>query len=198
MHHSWRGKRSRHSRCMRNPQFHVSGKRPMESRSYTLYLFKTIAVYSRHIFFCCVLPLSCDDVQIFQRSKEQTLSTHEQTAFCWLSYAGCTKLPLYMHSNESNSKWNTISYLMIFRLVKYMIYPNNTFPIHWYCQTETNKGKHILLNKINFDQTKQWIFLFTPFTCEMYPSPLPQLCLAAFVYFCRWYVWILWFMCCMS
>ena len=25
----WRGKRSRHSRCMRNPQFYVSGKRPM-------------------------------------------------------------------------------------------------------------------------------------------------------------------------
>ena len=25
----WRGKRSRHSRCMRKPQFNVSGKRPM-------------------------------------------------------------------------------------------------------------------------------------------------------------------------
>ena len=25
----WRGKRFRHSRCMRNPQFYVSGKRPM-------------------------------------------------------------------------------------------------------------------------------------------------------------------------
>ena len=25
----WRGKRSRHSRCMRNPQFYISGKRPM-------------------------------------------------------------------------------------------------------------------------------------------------------------------------
>ena len=25
----WREKRSRHSRCMRNPQFYVSGKRPM-------------------------------------------------------------------------------------------------------------------------------------------------------------------------
>ena len=27
----WRGKRSRHSRRMRNPQFRVSGKRPMSS-----------------------------------------------------------------------------------------------------------------------------------------------------------------------
>ena len=29
----WRGKRSRHSRCMRNPQFYVSGKRSMSSYS---------------------------------------------------------------------------------------------------------------------------------------------------------------------
>ena len=28
----WRGTRSRHSRRMRNPQFHVSGKRPMKGR----------------------------------------------------------------------------------------------------------------------------------------------------------------------
>ena len=28
----WRGKRSRHLRCMRNPQFYVSGKRPMALR----------------------------------------------------------------------------------------------------------------------------------------------------------------------
>ena len=26
----WRGKRSHHFRCMRNPQFYISGKRPME------------------------------------------------------------------------------------------------------------------------------------------------------------------------
>ena len=30
----WRGKRSRHSRRMRNPQFYVSGKRPMRSMAY--------------------------------------------------------------------------------------------------------------------------------------------------------------------
>ena len=29
----WRGKRSRHSRCMGNPRFYVSGKRPMETHS---------------------------------------------------------------------------------------------------------------------------------------------------------------------
>ena len=32
MHHgTWQGKRSRHSRCMRNPQFYASGKRLMNS-----------------------------------------------------------------------------------------------------------------------------------------------------------------------
>ena len=29
----WQGKRSQHSRCMRNAQFYVSGKRPMETSS---------------------------------------------------------------------------------------------------------------------------------------------------------------------
>ena len=32
-HSRWRGKRSRHSRRMRNPQFYVSGKRPMAESS---------------------------------------------------------------------------------------------------------------------------------------------------------------------
>ena len=33
----WRGKRSRHSRRMRNPQFYVSGKRPMQLQILVLY-----------------------------------------------------------------------------------------------------------------------------------------------------------------
>ena len=36
----WRGKRSRHSRRMRNPQFYVSGKRPM--RRIVFLLYKTL------------------------------------------------------------------------------------------------------------------------------------------------------------
>ena len=32
----WRGKRSRHSRRMRNPQFYVSGKRPMATRRHAV------------------------------------------------------------------------------------------------------------------------------------------------------------------
>ena len=31
----WWGKRSRHSRCMRNPQFHASGKRPISNEFHT-------------------------------------------------------------------------------------------------------------------------------------------------------------------
>ena len=34
----WRGKQSRHSRCMRNPQFYASGKRPM-ALTYSSLLF---------------------------------------------------------------------------------------------------------------------------------------------------------------
>ena len=36
----WRGKRSRHSRRMRNPQFYVSGKRPMEACDLLTHLFQ--------------------------------------------------------------------------------------------------------------------------------------------------------------
>ena len=32
----WRGKRSRHSRCMRNPQFYVSGKRPIATTKHMI------------------------------------------------------------------------------------------------------------------------------------------------------------------
>ena len=41
----WRGKRSRHSQRMRNPQFHVSGKRPINAYMY--------AWYSRSVVFYC-------------------------------------------------------------------------------------------------------------------------------------------------
>ena len=38
----WRGKRSRHSRHMRNPQFHVSGKRPMSHITGNFAVWSTI------------------------------------------------------------------------------------------------------------------------------------------------------------
>ena len=42
----WRGKRSRHSRCMRNPQFCVSGKRPIERqiKDMSTLLYSTVTV----------------------------------------------------------------------------------------------------------------------------------------------------------
>ena len=45
----WRGKRSRHSRRMRIPQFYVSGKSPMES---TQYLQATCHFSVRYILYC--------------------------------------------------------------------------------------------------------------------------------------------------
>ena len=38
----WRGKRSRHSRRMRNPQFYVSGKRPI-IKTFTRHCWQTLA-----------------------------------------------------------------------------------------------------------------------------------------------------------
>ena len=54
----WRGKRSRHSRRMRNPPFCVSGKRPMESckrfGTYSvLYMHKTYETISSHCQGSC-------------------------------------------------------------------------------------------------------------------------------------------------
>ena len=49
----WRGKRSRHSRCMRNPQFYVSGKRPMAwhlfIKSLLTYCWLVVSLAPRHI-----------------------------------------------------------------------------------------------------------------------------------------------------
>ena len=66
----WRGKRSRHSRCMRNPQFCVSGKRPtdewlhpMETMwfsylsmpcSQIIYVSKRDICNLIFIFYCCL------------------------------------------------------------------------------------------------------------------------------------------------
>ena len=45
----WRGKRSWHSRHMRNLQFYVSGKRPMHSSSPSKLLFLSLAAYAHLI-----------------------------------------------------------------------------------------------------------------------------------------------------
>ena len=43
----WRGKRSRHSRCMRNPQFHVPGKKPIVRNVRPLCINRSIHVISK-------------------------------------------------------------------------------------------------------------------------------------------------------
>ena len=48
----WRGKRSRHSRRMCNPQFHVSGKRPMAFLSVRSPLFFSVLAQFLHSHCC--------------------------------------------------------------------------------------------------------------------------------------------------
>ena len=50
-----RGKRYRHSRCMRNPQFYVSGKRPMTGK---LYLLGTFSGRNLHVMDWSDVPCS--------------------------------------------------------------------------------------------------------------------------------------------
>ena len=53
----WRGKRSRHSGCMRNPQFYVSGKRPVKSPrvSYLLLMRERFQLNPGVIYFTIII-----------------------------------------------------------------------------------------------------------------------------------------------
>ena len=62
----WRGKRSRHSRRMRNPQFYVSGKRPMQ-RLPILLMVRTVQCF---VVFWYELIHSCPCVTAIQGSHE--------------------------------------------------------------------------------------------------------------------------------
>ena len=62
----WRGKRSRHSRCMRNPQFYVSRKRPIEA---PLDLLKGKMVYFWHEYTCFRL-IHCGAYQKHLRARK--------------------------------------------------------------------------------------------------------------------------------
>ena len=44
----WRGKRSRHSQRMPNPQFYVTGERPIEASLYVEFLLEIVEVCIRH------------------------------------------------------------------------------------------------------------------------------------------------------
>ena len=62
----WRGKRSRNSRCMRNPQLYVSGKRPMETRSPIVVVF----TYRETVKW------RCGKYQSFLRSTKREIEIH--------------------------------------------------------------------------------------------------------------------------
>ena len=51
----WRGKRSRHSRRMRNPQFYISGKRPMGN-----WVTATVIICTMLQDLTCIKPVACE------------------------------------------------------------------------------------------------------------------------------------------
>ena len=64
----WLGKRSRHSRCMRNPQFYVSGNRPMDQCSRD----PDPPFLSIYIFI--LIRYSCDIARVNHRSHNTYMS----------------------------------------------------------------------------------------------------------------------------
>ena len=54
----WRGKRSRHSRRIRNPRFYVSGKRPMRISSTLSHIALVELIYCRYVQHCCLWCLT--------------------------------------------------------------------------------------------------------------------------------------------
>ena len=69
----WRGKRSRHSRRMRNPQFYVSGKRPMEC-GYLMYYERTECYDERNLISSVVLNSISDVHRNSERYTYQKIS----------------------------------------------------------------------------------------------------------------------------
>ena len=83
---SWRGKRSRHSRRMHNPQFYVSDKRPLASSAHvtTLYLGKFCCKFKdlpwQHLFICHWFSFVMIDWRLIPRFRSSWL--HQRLAKC--------------------------------------------------------------------------------------------------------------------
>ena len=91
---SWRGKRSQHSRCMRNPQFFVSIKRPVSCRQCDFN--KSNSTSTRHLRFSeCLSGSERDpDTSINKVNSWQFTSIHDTTAReqgLWILYGAFRK-----------------------------------------------------------------------------------------------------------
>ena len=66
----WRGKHSRHSRRMRNPQFHVSGKRPMFALPSTFNLISWAITYLPYTIDSRYIAVECNTILNIIRKEE--------------------------------------------------------------------------------------------------------------------------------
>ena len=88
----WRGKRSRHSRRMRKPQFYVSGKRPMALKSRSRNTFKLLLMWKTNRYSHNVL---CQTI------KSQTIWYHLRQLY--RIFCCCQK---YKHKNSKHTGWD--------------------------------------------------------------------------------------------
>ena len=100
----WQGKRSQHTRRMRNPQFHVSGKRPMvsirpaiicfgQNLDLVISIILTITTVSNESCFPIHnvgLFISDTPINVFRRSFKQVIKH---------------RIPLFYELRKSNQKW---------------------------------------------------------------------------------------------
>ena len=90
----WRGKRPRHSWCMRNPQVYISGKRPMVSRLLTL------GVGNRWIF-----PFKESVTHVQTRWNSSNVLTFAIRLHSWSSIHRVTKQAISRHSKAHNTSY---------------------------------------------------------------------------------------------
>ena len=92
----WRGKRSRHSRCMRNPQFYLSGKRPIQDDT-------CIALHTSTI---CIL--SCSSEYIFELQEITSLTHLTPDKMAAISQTTCSNIFSWMKISEFQIEyyWN--------------------------------------------------------------------------------------------
>ena len=73
----WRGKRTRHSRRMRNPQFYVSGKRSMER-------------VQNSSFECCNCMVSLNDMLLFVTAMKHQFVSSQKVKTCRTEVKVCS------------------------------------------------------------------------------------------------------------
>ena len=118
----WRGKRSRHSRRMRNPQYYVSSMRPMETN-----LFTTKLLYAQYLGCCCDgykrsqiisvpgIDLVCPGYSGFRLSRATYISVCPRLEFTPTIALGLNQQSLY-------SRMMTSSNINIFRVTDPLVF----------------------------------------------------------------------------